>query len=131
MVFSVGDTELYYKVMGQGPPVLMLHGWGGCADSFAPVSLKLASKEPHLFSKIIFTGGAGIRPKRTFAYYRRTYSYKLAKRLAKHKWGVGLYRLFGVDVKKRVENAGSPEYKALPEHMRRTFSNIVNEDLTP
>ena len=20
MVFSVGDTELYYKVMGQGPP---------------------------------------------------------------------------------------------------------------
>ncbi|MBS5517324.1 MAG: alpha/beta hydrolase [Clostridiales bacterium] len=191
MVFSVGDTELYYKVMGQGSPVLMLHGWGGCADSFAPVSLrlanlftvyaidfpghgqssmpqrpwkvqdyagvvrafikemglegcyvvahsfgcrvtlKLASKEPHLFSKIIFTGGAGIRPKRTFAYYRRTYSYKLAKRLAKHKWGVGLYRLFGVDVKKRVENAGSPEYKALPEHMRRTFSNIVNEDLTP
>ena len=43
MVFSVGDTELYYKVMGQGPPVLMLHGWGGCADSFAPVSLRLAN----------------------------------------------------------------------------------------
>ena len=29
MVFSVGDTELYYKVMGQGPPVLMLHGLCG------------------------------------------------------------------------------------------------------
>lgn len=191
MLFSVDDTDIFYKVMGQGPPVLMLHGWGGCADSFAPVSMrlanlftvyaidfpghgqsstpskpwtvqdyadavrafiranglegcclvahsfgcrvaiKLASAEPELFKKLVFTGGAGIRPKRTFAYYRRTYSYKLAKRLAKHKWGVWLYRLCGVDVKQRVENAGSPEYRALPEQMRRTFSNVVNEDLTP
>ena len=191
MVFSVGEIDLFYKVIGQGPPVLMLHGWGGCADSFAPVSqrlanlftvyaidfpghgqsswpkepwhvqdyadvvrrfmremglegcyvvahsfgcrvvLKLASQEPALFKKIVFTGGAGIRPKRDFAYYRRIYAYKFAKHMAEHRFGVWLYKLFGVDVKAKVENAGSEEYKALPEHMRHTFSNIVNEDLTP
>ena len=42
----------------------------------------------------------------------------------------GLMKLFGVDVKARIENAGSDDYKALPPAMRRTFSLIVNEYLT-
>ncbi len=170
--------------------MLLLHGWGGCADSFAPVSLrlqavfsvyavdfpahgdsdmpkkpwhvqdfadilrafiqehqlegcaviahsfggrvvlKLASREPRLFQKIVLTGGAGIRPKRKASYYRKVYGYKLLKRLSNHGLCVAVAKWLGADIRQKVAEAGSAEYRALPEVMRRTFSNIVNEDLS-
>ena len=38
-------------------------------------------------------------------------------------------KLFGIDVEKRVANAGSEDYKKLSGAMRATFVNVVNEDL--
>ena len=37
----------------------------------------------------------------------------------------------GIDVQKRVQNAGSSDYKQLSGVMRQTFVKVVNQDLTP
>jgi pimeloyl-ACP methyl ester carboxylesterase len=36
-VLQVDGLTVRYQVGGQGPPVLLLHGWGGAIESFAPV----------------------------------------------------------------------------------------------
>ena len=190
MEFQTHGVRVYYQEQGQGKPVLLLHGWGGNADSFAPVYqfvskkahayaidfpahgrsetpkepwcvddfaqvtlafiekmnirgcdviahsfgarvvLKLAAADPTLFSRIVLTGGAGIRPKRGFSYYWRVYTFKCLKKMARARWICSVAEVFGVDLKSRTQNAGSEEYRALPDQMKRTFSQVVNEDLT-
>ena len=66
---------------------------------------------------------------RTLKYYIRTYSYKLAKRLSRGRVIKRALLAFGVDVDKRVKNAGSSDYRALSEGMRRVFVRVVNQDL--
>lgn len=36
---QAGPVKIHYKQIGAGKPLLLLHGWGGQADSFAPVAL--------------------------------------------------------------------------------------------
>ncbi len=36
-ILQVNDLTVRYQVGGEGPPVLLLHGWGGAIESFAPV----------------------------------------------------------------------------------------------
>jgi pimeloyl-ACP methyl ester carboxylesterase len=36
-ILQVDDLTVRYQVGGQGPAVLLLHGWGGAIESFAPV----------------------------------------------------------------------------------------------
>ena len=36
-VLQIDGLTVRYQVGGQGPPVLLLHGWGGAIESFAPV----------------------------------------------------------------------------------------------
>ena len=36
-ILQVDDLTVRYQVGGQGPEVLLLHGWGGAIESFAPV----------------------------------------------------------------------------------------------
>jgi pimeloyl-ACP methyl ester carboxylesterase len=38
METTIGKIEINFDISGRGDPVLFLHGWGGCAKSFAPVS---------------------------------------------------------------------------------------------
>jgi len=97
-----------------------------CHSFGARVAILLAAKDPEAFSKLIFTGAAGIRPKRTLKYYLRVYSYKLGKRLSKIKW---IDKLFGL--KEKSGASGSAEYRALSGVMRATFVKVVNLDLAP
>jgi pimeloyl-ACP methyl ester carboxylesterase len=101
------------------------HSFGG------RVIVKLAAKDPKTFNRIVLTGAAGVRKHRTLGYYLRVYSFKLGKRLAKRPPAVRLFRLLGVDLEAKVHNAGSEDYRALPESMKRTFSLVVNENLRP
>lgn len=41
MTVSVDGCPASVSVQGQGPDILMLHGWGGCMDSFAPIAKAL------------------------------------------------------------------------------------------
>lgn len=44
MYLTVDGMDIFYKKAGRGPKVLLLHGWGGCADSFLPVFNYLSSR---------------------------------------------------------------------------------------
>lgn len=46
---QVGSIRIHHKELGQGKPLLLLHGWGGQADSFAPVALAFADCR-HVYS---------------------------------------------------------------------------------
>jgi len=41
---SINNLEINYKIAGQGPAILILHGWGGSSDSWIRVQ-KILSKE--------------------------------------------------------------------------------------
>lgn len=73
-------------------------------------------------SKMIFTGAAGIKPKRGIDYYARVYSYKAMKKLK---------NLPIVKDSVAVKNAGSEDYRNSSEVMKQTLIKTVNEDLTP
>jgi pimeloyl-ACP methyl ester carboxylesterase len=105
----------------------------GCdvvAHSFgARVVIKLAARDEGIFSRVVLTGAAGVRKRRTAGYYARIYAYKIAKRLSRYELIAKTLKAFGVDVRARVARAGSEDYRALPESMKRTFSLVVNENL--
>jgi len=154
--------------------ILFLHGWGGNADSFAPISQYFAhacdesgepyqvlaptlpcppsevytledyaddvdkflqehqvarcvvvahsfgarlvavlnARHPKLFTKIVITGGAGLKPCWRLSVWLKIRWYKLCRR-----WG---WQVKG----------GSTDYRKLDANGKRTFQNIVNRDLT-
>ena len=153
--------------------ILFLHGWGGNADSFAPVSQYFAracdergeayrvlapslpcppaevytledyaddadrflqdhqvarcvvvahsfgarlvavlnARHPKLFTKIVITGGAGLRTWRLGVWLKIRW-HKLCRRLG---WR---------------GSSGSADYRGLDANGKRTFQNVVNRDLT-
>jgi Predicted hydrolases or acyltransferases (alpha/beta hydrolase superfamily) len=44
MFLKIDNMDIFYKRAGQGEKVVLLHGWGGQADSFLPVFNYLSSK---------------------------------------------------------------------------------------
>lgn len=122
-IFKVADfaniTRIFMRRQELEGCAVLAHSFGG------RVTIWLASEEPALFSKIVLCDAAGIKPRRTVKYYWKVYTYKLLKRFRKP-----LTKL-GVDVQKRIDAAGSDDYRALPAAMKATFSKVVNEDLTP
>ncbi len=44
MIFDYHGLPVHYEQFGSGNDVLMLHGWGGCIASFAPITEHLCKK---------------------------------------------------------------------------------------
>ncbi len=116
-------TAKFIEETGLAGTDVICHSFGG------RVSIVLAATRPELVGKIVFTDAAGFVKKRTFKYYRKVYGYKFMKKCAKSGFMRKALKIVGVDAKKRVENAGSDDYKQLSGAMRGTFVNVVNEDL--
>lgn len=96
------------------------HSFGG------RVSIYLSAAYPERVNKLLLCDSAGIMPKRGFKYYFRVYRHKLGKKLAK----VGFIdRAFKLSEK--AKNAGSADYRALSDNMKKTFIRVVNQDLAP
>ncbi len=191
MDIQIDGLKVNYRIEGMGRPLLMLHGWGACIDSFAPVikelskyrkvyafdfpgfglseqpkyavgvweytqwtaqfikkmhiegvdiichsfggrvAILLASEYPELVGKIVFTDAAGIRPKHGLKYYYKVYTYKICKKLLSCERLVNFFKKIGIDVKRRVQTAGSSDYQQLSGVMRQTFVKVVNQDLKP
>lgn len=117
-------TAAFLHALGEEKVDVLCHSFGG------RITILLATKYPEMAGKIVFVDSAGIRPRRTLKYYCKIYSYKLAKQIANVKWFSGFLRVFGVDVQKKMKNAGSTDYKNLPDCMKKTFVNVVNQDLS-
>ncbi len=74
--------------------------------------------------RMVLTGAAGIRDKHGLAWYARTYSYKLGKKILSLK----PFEQYAEALKK---NAGSEDYRNASGVMRNTLVKVVNEDITP
>ncbi|MBQ8072670.1 MAG: alpha/beta hydrolase [Clostridia bacterium] len=89
-----------------------------------------ASEWPTLFTKLVFTGAAGLRKEPSEEAKRRTAAYQKKKQFLR-----GLEKLPGLrGLGEKMENAlrekyGSADYNALDEEMRKTFVKVVNLDL--
>ena len=114
-------TEAFIQERGIAPCDIVAHSFGG------RVTIMLSAEDNALFDKLIMIDAAGVRPRRTIKYYVKTWAYKLAKKLARIGFIDRVFRM-----SERQKNAGSADYRALKtDVMRKTFVNVVNQDLTP
>lgn len=118
-------TAKWMRETGLAKTDVICHSFGG------RVTILLASEHPELIGKIAFVDAAGVKPRRGAKYYAKVYTYKLCKKIAQNQGAKKTAMFFGIDVDRRVKNAGSDDYKNLPDCMKKTFVNVVNEDLTP
>lgn len=99
-------------------PVLVGHSFGG------RVSIVYASRNK--CCKVILVDAAGVKPKRSFGYYRKVYSFKLMKCLT--RLVLGKERAAAI-IERRRAKAGSSDYNNATPMMRAILSKCVNEDL--
>lgn len=102
-------------------PILIGHSFGG------RVIITLTGYYGYLYDRIVLMNAAGIKPKRTLKSKVRTLSYKLLKKLA---------NILPKKIREKFlqiifQHFSSTDYQSLPNCMRKTFQNIVTEDLTP
>lgn len=90
------------------------------AHSFGCRVATLLATKTNLVEKMIYTGGAGIKPKMTFKKAFKKAKYSFYKKLVK----------FGIKNKSVLDKFFSDDYKKLSSKMKNTFKNIVNTDLT-
>lgn len=110
--------ESFVKALGINNPSLIGHSFGG------RISILFSSR--NITDRVMLVDSAGIKPKRSFSYYRKVYSFKLLKRL--------ILLFYGKDngEKKIMEwrnKKGSDDYRNSSPIMKGILSKCVNEDL--
>lgn len=99
-------------------PSLVGHSFGG------RISILLSSRGD--IDKVLLIDSAGVRPKRSFSYYRKVYSFKAMKHLTLLLLG----KKKGSEVLDRMRaKKGSADYRNSSPRMRAIMSRCVNEDL--
>lgn len=133
VAWSIDDyadaVELFIQTHFKNEKIdLFVHSFG------ARVAIKLLNREhaKSAFDKVIFTGAAGLKPKRRLNYYVRKYSAKALKLpfaiLPYPLRDKGLNRLRKSALWKKL---GSSDYQQLTGYMRETFVKTVTEYLDP
>lgn len=79
------------------------HSFGG------RVGILLSVLQKNLVNRLVLVDSAGMKPKRKFSYYLKSFEYKIR-------------RVFGFD----TSHLGSSDYKKLSPNMKKTFSRIVS-----
>ena len=106
---------------------IMAHSFGG------RVAILLAATYPELVGKLVLTGCAGLIPKKSLKSRARTALYKGLKSV--YESGAAK-KLLGEEKASQMRQAlqekfGSADYRALSPEMRKTFVQVVNQDLRP
>ena len=112
------SIEALLSSLGVVRPTLCGHSFGG------RVSILYASRNE--VARVVLTDAAGVKPKRSFNYYRKVYTYKLLKRLL--PLIVGKERAAKI-IEQRRAKSGSADYNNASPMMRAILSKVVNEDL--
>jgi len=110
----------FIKKLDIKKPVLIGHSFGG------RVIMKMVGKLGYEPEKIIFVDSAGIKPRRGLDYYFKVYSYKLAKKAINLMLPKEKATKLIEDMRK---SKGSVDYNNASENLKKTFINVVNEDL--
>ncbi len=104
----IKEVEEYKYKNGLISPNVIAHSFGG------RIVIKSAAKNPNAYNKIVLTGAAGLKPKRTFNYYRKKIAFSLLKKFLP---------------KEKLSRFYSKDYLALDNVMKQSFCKIVNEHL--
>lgn len=112
------SIEALAKHLAIESPTLVGHSFGG------RVSILYASRNK--VSKVILTDAAGVKPRRTWSYYRKVYTFKLMKALLPALIGRQKAQML---IDERRQRAGSSDYNRATPMMRAILSKCVNEDL--
>ena len=99
-------------------PILIGHSFGG------RVSIVYASRNK--VQKVVLVDAAGVKPRRSLTYYRKVYTFKLMKHLARLLLGEKRAAKW---IESRRAKAGSSDYSQATPMMRAILSKVVNEDL--
>lgn len=132
--WSIGDyadltSDFIHQILPEDQPVdILAHSFGG------RVSIKLLSNKQNpvasRIDKVIFTGAAGLKPKRSASFYVKKYTAKTLKApfalLPETLRNAGLNQLRQTSLWKKL---GSGEYRELTGSMRETFVKTVTEYL--
>lgn len=111
-------VEQLVKELGIEAPILLGHSFGG------RVGILYASRNKA--SKLILVDAAGVKPRRSFKYYFKVYSFKLLKLLANICMGREQAREY---IERQRGKRGSQDYQNSTPRMRAILSKVVNEDL--
>lgn len=109
--------EQFMKYLQLNKVNIIAHSFGG------RIAIILANEIPDKIDKIVLTGSAGIKPKKTFIDKMKQYHYKFMKFLCK----TPIYSQFYDDL---IKNSGSIDYKNSSDMMKKVLVNVVNQDLT-
>ena len=109
------NLEKIIETFNMENPILIGHSFG------CRVAITYASYNK--VNKMILTGAAGIKPKRSFYYHVRVKTYKFLKKLVN---AVGSESL----TKALEGKFGSSDYKNTKGVMRETFVKVVNDDVS-
>lgn len=112
------SLEALVAKLGIEQPTLVGHSFGG------RVSILYASR--NAVKGVVLADAAGVKPRRSFDYYRKVYTYKLLK--------IALPLLIGdkkaqMLLDERRAKSGSSDYNRATPMMRAILSKCVNEDL--
>ena len=107
------------------PCAVIAHSFG------CRVATWIASEHPDLFTRMIFTGAAGIRPKQTEEAKARAERYRKQKSRAEMIKKIPFLRGTAESIEEKLRRKyGSADYNRLDEEMRKTFVKVINQDLT-
>lgn len=112
------SIEALLSSLGVVRPTLCGHSFGG------RVSILYASRNE--VARVVLTDAAGVKPRRSFSYYRKVYTYKLMKRLMPLLIGQKKAQML---LDQRRAKSGSSDYNRATPMMRAILSKCVNEDL--
>ena len=112
------SVEAIAQHEGITSPILIGHSFGG------RVSIVYASRNK--VQKVVLVDAAGVKPRRSFTYYRKVYTFKLMKHLARLLLGEKRAAKW---IESRRAKAGSSDYSQATPMMRAILSKVVNEDL--
>ena len=110
----------FINILNIKNPIIITHSFG------TRIALILNSKLKIKFKKLIIIDGAGIKKKRNIFFKVKQISYKLLKKIG----NILPNKIKNLYIKKLINIFGSEDYKSLNDNMKKTFSNIVNEDLS-
>ena len=122
--FAECVKELLDKT-GFSPCSVIAHSFG------CRVATWIAANDPQLFSRMIFTGAAGIRPRLTAEAEKRSADFRKLKGYCNRIKKIPFLRATAEHWEEKLrQKYGSRDYNALDEEMRRTFVRVINQDLS-
>ena len=127
------DVACYADMLSELLQRLDIHEVDVVAHSFgARVAIRLATAEPGLIRRQVFTGGAGIRSPLSEAQKKRQRRYRRLRAVMDVLARIPLLGRWAEKGRASLRRRyGSADYAKLNDCMRATFVKVVNEDLSP